>query len=460
MSAGPASLPDPYAPPLVEKAFAGAFAPPGSKSLTNRALLLAALAGGASRVRGPLVGADDAERMVVALRRLGARIEVHPDDAGDLAIEGVGGRWRTPKKGILLELNNAGTATRFLTAAALLGAPGTDGITIDGNARMRQRPIGELVDLLRTLGAECRYLLDEGYPPVNVEAVEDLGAVLGEVSVGVTLSSQFVSALLLIAPWLPGGLGVRFEGDVTSASYIEMTLGLLRRVGVETQGVAGVDEVVRVEPAAVPLRDLDIAIEPDASSATYFFAAAALFEGASYACPGVVESLQADARFPGLVAHMGADLAVGGGFVGVRGTGTLRGIEADLRDMPDAAMTLASVAAFAEGPTTMHGLRTLRVKETDRIEAMRNELAKVGVGVEVVERDGDTSVVIAPPEGGVDCGAGAPRVEFETYDDHRMAMSLALIGLRRPNTCVRDPGCVGKTYPGFWTDLQTLTKPA
>lgn len=461
-----ADLPDPLplAPVDLARPFDACLRPPGSKSLTNRALLLAALSAGRSVIRRPLLEADDAERMIAALRKLGATLT--PTPGGDVEIEGVNGRWMSGPGGVELNLNNAGTATRFLAAAALL-APGP--VTIDGNARMRERPIGELTEALEQLRARCEFTGRPGYPPVKIHpppGLEPGGPHGFTAQMGTTQSGQFISALLMIGPWLPGGITLRMTGAVTSASYVEMTLGLLTRLGATvkmSQNLA----VIRVSapPAhgnatARGLAGFEYAVEPDASGATYFWGAAAVVPGSGCNIPGLgTGSLQGDARFPDVLERMGAGLIRGMAIepsLQVRGPARLRGVDVDMVDMPDAAMTLAAVACFAEGTTVMRGLRTLRVKETDRIAAVRNELTKIGVRVECPV-DGDADVMsITPPAGGLDCSADCPRVEFDTYDDHRMAMSLAIIGLRRPNTFIRNPGCVAKTYPTFWKDWGAL----
>jgi 3-phosphoshikimate 1-carboxyvinyltransferase len=458
------ALPDPLLiPPLAGAESRGEFMvavrPPGSKSLTNRALLLAALADGQSTLAHALLEADDTERMIFALTQLGARIE--RQDESTLRIQGVGGRWR-PRCGgpaaapLTLDLNNAGTATRFLAAAALLSpAP----LTIDGNARMRERPIGQLIEPLRQLGASASYLAAPGHPPVTIVPPAGLGR--GQrLEIPTTLSSQFISALLLIAPWLPGGLTIIMQGEVTSASYIHMTLGLLAQLGASVKSSEDL-RVIRVgpSPGGPGLAWFTCDIEPDASSATYFWAAAALFPGSSCKVRGLGPgSLQPDARFPDLLARMGAAVIRDEDepSITVRGPLGLDPIMADLSMMPDAAMTLAAVACFATGRSILRGLRTLRVKETDRIAALERELTKIGVQVETSILGDRDALTISPPPGGIDASPAAPPVHFDTYDDHRMAMSLALIALKRPNTFIRNPRCVAKTYPGFWRDLAML----
>jgi len=422
---------------------------PGSKSLTNRALLLAALADGESVVQRALLDADDARVMIEALRALGVGVDEGED--GELRIRGCAGRFRG---GCSINLKNAGTATRFLTAAACLA----DGpVEIDGNARMRERPIGELVGMLRLLGVRLDELGAPGRVPLRVHPCRPEG---GTMRVPTTLSSQFVSALMMVAPWCTKGLSIEFDGPVTSPSYIEMTAGLMR----EACGVAvkGSVEKGRIAVPASVVRGFAYTVEPDASGATYFAAGAALIPGARVMLPGLTRrTLQADAGFFDVLERCGGLVArEAQGSIAAHG-GAVRAVEADLGQMPDTAMTLAAVACFAPGTTTIRGLRTLRVKETDRIAAIAAELGKLGVRVEVfayTDASGaaDEGVRITPPAGGIDLSAGVGPVEFETYDDHRMAMSLALIGLRRPNVWIRDPGCVAKTYPGFWADLSRL----
>jgi 3-phosphoshikimate 1-carboxyvinyltransferase len=441
-------------PPLAQSrggpaAFVARVRPPGSKSLTNRALLLAGLAEGNSTIRGALVGADDAERMVAGLRALGAGVDVRGDV---VEVRGVGGRWSAPEE-VRLGLGNAGTAVRFLASAAVLGR---GPVVIDGNARMRERPIGELVEALEQLGAQVEYLGKEGCPPLRVRGPEEMvrGA---RVELGETASSQYITGLLLIAPFWPGGLTLVIEGNITSRSYVSMTLGLLDTVGAR---VRTSDDLRVMRVSSEGLRGFDYTVEPDASGATYFWGAAAICPGSVCRVAGLeARSLQGDAGFAELLGRMGATVLREEGkepSLGVRGPAALEPVMADMSLMPDAAMTLAVVTCFARGRSIIRGLKTLRVKESDRIAALQNELAKVGVRVEVSVLGDPDAITIMPPAQGMDCGKACEVVEFETYDDHRMAMSLALIGLKRPNTWVRNPACVGKTYPGFWKDLAGL----
>jgi 3-phosphoshikimate 1-carboxyvinyltransferase len=461
----PDPLPLPGPPGRGAAPFDAAVTPPGSKSLTNRAILLAALAQGESVLRGALVDADDAMRMVEALRTLGAEVDVGTD--GTVKVRGVGGRWRprdVTAGRVLLNLNNAGTATRFLAAASLLSPIP---VVIDGNARMRQRPIGELGEILTRLGARVRYEGDApGCPPMEVTPPGGGAGVGGErtLEIATTQSSQFISALLLISPWITPGLTIKLTGEVTSASYVEMTVGLLERLGASVRS-AGDLRVMRVGPTegGTGIPAFTYEVEPDASGATYFWAAGAMMPNARCRVLGLDSgSLQGDTGFTDLLARMGATVTVRPGVLGLpasietRGPLELNGLMADMSDMPDAAMTLAVVASFAKGMSILRGLKTLRVKESDRIEAMRTELAKIGVKVESPVAGDAGAMTITPPRGGIDCSAGVPPVTFDTYDDHRIAMSLALVSLRRPNVFINHPQCVGKTYATYWRDFAKI----
>lgn len=437
----------------VQVPFKVEISPPGSKSLTNRALLLAALSNGEVTLDHCLIEAVDARVMIEALRQLGATITVENEKSGRLRVVGAGGKL---KGGQTLQLQNAGTATRFLAAVVCLAdAP----VVIDGNERMRQRPIGELAAMLRSLGITVEELGRPGFVPLRIHPCRPDGGVL---EVGITQSSQFISALMMLAPFTAKGIEFRFLSEPTSRSYIEMTETLMSRACTGyTPDYYLKDGGVRMPPKP-DLTMNDYRVEPDASGATYFFGAAAVIPGSRCLVQGMgLNSLQADAEFVMVMDSMGAhgkqccddDL--------VESRGALHGTLKDMSLMPDAAMTAAAVACFATGTTELRGLRTLRVKETDRLAAMQTELSKLGVRVEIesyTNKDGvkDELIRITPPTVGIDCSAAAPRVVFDTYDDHRMAMSLAIIGLRRPNVVIRDPACVAKTYPTFWNDWARL----
>ena len=418
---------------------------PGSKSLTNRALLIAALCDGKSLIKHALLDADDAKRMRAALNQLGVTTEYFPNTDA-LVIKGRNGQL---KGNVEINLNNAGTATRFLTAAACFAS---GPITIDGNERMRQRPIGELLRLLRAYEISIDELGDPGCPPIRINPTPDGTLTGGSLVVPTTLSSQYISALLMIAPWTEQGVALHLEGDITSPSYIEMTLRLLQTIGVDNIQYESDLRTMYVGPPAPPAFEYDV--EPDASGATYFQAAAAIVPGARVTNRGITfNALQSDARFPMLLQQMGADVTYNDAGVTVTGADAIAPIDADLSLMPDAAMTLAAVAAFATGPSTLRGLRTLRVKETDRIAALKNELEKIGARVDVFDDGDDEAITITPDPVTAN---GTDPVAFDTYDDHRMAMSMALIGLRRRGVLINDPACVGKTYPGFWDDFDAM----
>lgn len=456
-------LPDPLAIPTPPGPITTLFAPPGSKSLTNRVLPLVALGSGVAVIEHPLLDADDAQRMIEALRQLGVRVELPSirTKTNELRVHGVEGRWRQPHEGITLDLGNAGTATRFLAALACLGSPDVGPITIDGNARMRQRPVGELVDMLRVIGVCVDELGHGRCPPIRVHPVPDLTTLARELTIGTTASSQFVSAMMMLGVFLPNGLSVRFAQPPTSAAYLHMTIGLMRRLGASIEGDP--PEALQIKGWSGPgirgglPHDARYAVEPDASGATYFLALAAAIPNASVSCRGLVDSLQGDARFVDWLERMGAAVTrdASTNTITVRAGDTLRGIEADGSQMPDAAMTLASLAVLAEGPTTITGLKTLRVKETDRLAALRAELSKTGAAVEILrdEANDDESLRITPPAGGIARGSDAPPIAFDTYDDHRMAMACSIVGVVRDQCSINDPRCVAKTYPGYWNAL-------
>lgn len=411
---------------------------PGSKSLTNRALLLAALADGPSRVIRPLL-ADDTHRMLEALPLLG--IAVEHDTAGEVVtVHGKAGG--IPATSASLMLGNAGTAMRPLTATVCLGH-GT--YTLDGVARMRQRPIGELVEPLRQLGADIRYLGNEGYPPLEVRGK---GLVGGTIKMLPTQSSQFITALAIIAPYCRDGLTIQFDGPVTSQPYVAMTLGLMHRFGV-TAAVGDNFTSIAIKPGKYRAMDYDV--EPDASNATYFLAAAAAIPGSKCTIRGLGKgSLQGDVGFADVLAQMGAGLVFGSDFITIMSPPKgkkLRGIEVDLNHMPDAAMTLATLALLADGDTVIRNVDNWRVKETDRMEAMRVELTKLGAEVEV---DGPDIFITPPADGKITPAA------IDTYDDHRMAMSFAVVGLAKPGVTINEPRCVEKTFPDFFDYLKRL----
>ncbi|MHC4976524.1 MAG: 3-phosphoshikimate 1-carboxyvinyltransferase [Planctomycetota bacterium] len=441
-------MPDPLPLCPLPGPFFAEVCPPGSKSMTNRLLVLAALAGGESVIRRPLVDADDVRVMMRGLAQLGADVLLREDDDGTacVLVSGVGGQ---PLGNVKLSLENSGTSVRFLAA---LGALANGPVTIDGNARMRQRPVDELVTALRGLQVRVENLGEHGFPPIRVHGVEDVVFHGGRVTFDSPASSQFISALLMIGPWTEQGIDVTITGEVTSSSYIQMTVGLMKQLGADVEHV---HDFSRIHIKPVPIEPFEITVEPDASGATYFWGAAALSPDSVCRIPHVSPvSWQGDARFVNTLGAMGAIPEIMDDAILVeapRPDRPLRGVGVDCSNMPDAAMTLACCCVFAQGPSVLTGLRTLRDKECDRIEATKTELEKIGA---VVEASG-SGMRIVPPETWTDVP-----VEFDTYDDHRMAMALSLVGLRRPNVFIRNPSCVAKTYPGYWSDLARVYEAA
>jgi 3-phosphoshikimate 1-carboxyvinyltransferase len=484
------ALPAPQQPASAD-ATSFAIRPPGSKSLTNRALLLAALARGSTTLRHALVDADDARVMLRAITQLGATVASPAAESGPanaptaaadtITILGTGGAFR-PRGRLTLDLGNAGTATRFLAAAcALLLRPGGEAL-LDGDPRMRERPIGELVAALRNMTCELQnwkpnisYTQAEGYPPLLITGVPPADGPVA-IRFGRTMSSQFVSAALLLGPFIRGGVEVLFDDAITSEPYVDMTVRLLEHLGCRVSderrshspSIATLRILVRTGDRTLRMADdpggmsgFDLDIEPDASGATYFLAAAAMLPG----CEGFIaglrsdgSSLQGDAGFVRVIEACGGSWQQQPHGVLVRGAPRLQPFDLNFSGMPDTVMTAAVLAAFAH-PTqdnpaarsTLRGVETLRVKETDRVAALVTELARLHVTVTVETAPGGHEIMrITPPAGGIPSGSDAPPVTFETYRDHRMAMSMALASLRRPNVMINDPACVAKTYPNFW----------
>jgi 3-phosphoshikimate 1-carboxyvinyltransferase len=413
---------------------AGTVRMPGSKSISNRVLLLAALAQGETRVEG-LLDSEDTQVMLEALARLGVRIERGSPDP--VLVHGAGGPF--PVKSAELHLGNAGTAFRPLTAVlAFCGGE----YRLRGVPRMHERPIGDLVEALRRLGADIAYLGKEGFPPLLIRP----GAVRGGAArVRGSVSSQYLSALLMAAPLAGSATRIEVEGELISKPYVEITLNLMRRFGVEVKREGWSSFTV---PAARYSSPGEIRVEGDASSASYFLAAGAIGVG-----PVRVEgvgrsSIQGDVRFAEVLEKMGATVSMGEDWIEARGGGKLKAIDADLNHIPDAAMTAAVAALFAKGTSTLRNIGSWRVKETDRIAAMAKELRKLGA----VVQEGADSLRITPP-------AKLVPATLDTYDDHRMAMSLSLAALGGIRVRINDPGCVAKTFPEYFDALGTISAP-
>jgi 3-phosphoshikimate 1-carboxyvinyltransferase len=411
--------------------------PPGSKSETNRFLMLAALAAGRTRLESPL-RADDTDRFIIALRASGAEVA-----EGESWVEVVGLE-RLPG-GTSVMLGDGGTPTRFMIAIATLAQKP---ITIDGSSRMRERPVSEGIEMLRALGARIEYLEGEGRLPVRVGGGNMPCG--GELEVGRTASSQFISAVLLLAPRLEKGVDLHVRAEsLTSPSYVELTVHALQRWGVTVQVQRNeLGKITRITVPPAPLRATSLQVEVDASSAAYFLAAAAIVPDARVLIRGLPRlSKQPDVACLAALVSMGAAECSSAAGIGVEGTSTWRGIDIDASRWPDGALCLAAVASLAKGSTRIRGLETLKVKESDRVHVLAEQLVRTGCGIEST----DLSITIHP-----DHGRAAP-VLIDPHGDHRIAMSFAVLGLSRPGISIAHPTCVSKSYPAFWRDLHQLT---
>ena len=410
---------------------------PGSKSISNRVLLLAALADGVTEVYD-LLDSDDTRHMLAALRALGVGVE----DCGNhhWRIAGVGGAF--PVKRAELFLGNAGTAFRPLTAA--LAFCGGDYV-LKGVARMHERPIGDLVDALRQLGAQIDYLGKPGFPPLHVHPAVPAG---DRAQVRGTVSSQFLTGLLMALPLRQQATTVEVVGELISKPYIGITLAMQRRFGVEVAQDGWARFTVAAD--ARYRSPGEIYVEGDASSASYFLAAGAI-GGGPVRVEGVgADSVQGDVRFADALALMGAQIEMGPNWIEARApaNGRLKAIDLDCNAIPDAAMTLAVAALFADGVTTLRNIASWRVKETDRIAAMATELRKVGATVE----EGADFIRISAPE------RLTPNAVIDTYDDHRMAMCLSLVTLGGVPVRINDPACVNKTFPDYFKTFAGIAR--
>ena len=409
--------------------------PPGSKSITNRALICAALARGTSTLTGVL-DSDDTRVMLDSLSRLGFQVK---HDAGKKValIEGQGGA--IPNAIASLEIGNSGTSVRFLTA--MLGLAGGD-YRLDGVERMRQRPIGPLVEALKKFGTDIDAESPDQCPPVRIGKV---ASPADSIFVTGNISSQYLSGLLMAAPQLNDDLLIRIEGKLVSVPYVAITTSVMKSFGVSVAESSDEHDLPHsfLIPAAESYKACEYSIEPDASAASYFFAIPAIVGGSATVLGLNEQSLQGDVMFVKCLEQMGSDVKFSENSITVSGKAK-HGIDIDMADISDTVQTLASVALFAEGPTNIRNVAHNRVKETDRIGNLVIELRKLGVQVDE-RQDGLT---IHP-------GLMNPAT-FATYDDHRMAMSFALIGLGQEGIEIEDPGCVSKTYPAFFDDLETF----
>lgn len=407
---------------------------PGSKSVSNRALLLAALAKGTTRLTN-LLDSDDVRHMLNALQALGVHFTLSADRTV-CEVEGQGGALKA-EGALELFLGNAGTAMRPLAAALCLGS---NDIVLTGEPRMKERPIGHLVDALRQGGADVEYLEQEDYPPLRLKG----GFRGGEVAVDGSVSSQFLTALLMTAPLAENDTRIVIKGDLVSKPYIDITLNLMATFGVNVENEDY--RAFHIRGQQQYQAPGDYLVEGDASSASYFLAAAAI-KGGTVKVTGIGRnSMQGDIRFADVLEKMGASVEWGDDFIACT-RGDLNAIDLDMNHIPDAAMTIATAALFAKGTTVMRNIYNWRVKETDRLAAMAIELRKVGAEVE----EGHDFIRITPP-------AQVKFAEIGTYNDHRMAMCFSLVALSSTPVTILDPKCTAKTFPDYFEQLVRISQ--
>ncbi|OOF39677.1 3-phosphoshikimate 1-carboxyvinyltransferase [Rodentibacter rarus] len=410
---------------------------PGSKSLSNRALLLAALAKGTTKVTN-LLDSDDIHHMLNALKALGVNYQLS-EDKSICEIEGLGGAFNV-QNGLSLFLGNAGTAMRPLTAALCLKGTTEGEVILTGEPRMKERPIRHLVEALHQAGAEVRYLENEGYPPL---AIRNTGMKGGKVTIDGSISSQFLTALLMAAPLAENPMEIEIIGELVSKPYIDITLAMMKDFGIVVENLSY--QRFYIEGNQSYVSPGNYLVEGDASSASYFLAAGAIKGKVKVTGIGK-NSIQGDRLFAEVLEKMGAKITWGEDFIQAEKM-ELKGIDMDMNHIPDAAMTIATTALFAQGETTIRNIYNWRVKETDRLAAMATELRKVGAEVE----EGEDFIRIQP----------LPLDQFQhaeiaTYNDHRMAMCFALIALSDTAVTILDPQCTAKTFPTFFAEFEKI----
>ncbi|WP_162062674.1 3-phosphoshikimate 1-carboxyvinyltransferase [Vibrio taketomensis] len=407
---------------------------PGSKSVSNRALLLAALAQGTTRLTN-LLDSDDIRHMLNALTKLGVSYSLS-EDKTVCEVNGLGGAFHS-NQALELFLGNAGTAMRPLAAALCLGA---GEFVLTGEPRMKERPIGHLVDALRQAGANIEYLENEHYPPLKIVGSGLNG---GTVEIDGSISSQFLTAFLMSAPLAKDDVTIKIVGELVSKPYIDITLHIMAQFGVEVENRNYQEFAIKAGQQYVAPGDF--LVEGDASSASYFLAAAAI-KGGSIKVTGIGKnSIQGDVQFADALEKMGAQIEWGDDYV-ISRVGKLKAVDLDFNHIPDAAMTIATTALFAEGTTAIRNVYNWRVKETDRLAAMATELRKVGAEVE----EGHDYIIITPP-------AKLKHAAIDTYDDHRMAMCFSLVALSDTPVTINDPKCTSKTFPDYFDKLKSLS---
>lgn len=407
---------------------------PGSKSLSNRALLLAALAEGTSRITN-LLESDDTRHMLNALKHLGIDYTLS-EDKTECIVRGCGGTLKRKEKQELF-LGNAGTAMRPLCAVLCMGE---GSYVLTGEARMKERPIGHLVDALRQAGAKIDYIENDGYPPLCIEASGLKG---GEVSIDGEISSQFLTALLMASPLAKNGMHITIVGELVSKPYIDITLHIMKQFGVEVFNDDYKTFTIKEGQKYKAVEHL--MVEGDASSASYFLAAAAI-RGGTVKVTGIGKnSVQGDIAFVDVLEDMGAKVEWGDTYISVT-RDKLQAIDMDFNHIPDAAMTIATTALFVEGISTLRNIYNWRVKETDRLYAMATELRKVGAEVE----EGEDYLKITPPK-------QLKHAAIDTYDDHRIAMCFSLLALSDISVTINEPECTSKTFPAYFEVLESIS---
>ncbi|OCG12221.1 3-phosphoshikimate 1-carboxyvinyltransferase [Gilliamella sp. App6-5] len=416
------------------KKFSGTINLPGSKSVSNRALLLSALSKGNTRLTN-LLDSDDVRYMLDALAALGVKYQLSHDRT-ICDVQGVGGMLQFDHT-LELFLGNAGTAMRPLAAALCLGC---NNIVLTGEPRMKERPIGHLVDALRQGGANIDYLENEGYPPLHIQG----GFIGGNIQVDGSVSSQFLTALLMASPLAQNDTEITIIGDLVSKPYIDITIKMMAIFGVSVTNHNYQKFTVKANQCyQSPGHYL---VEGDASSASYFLAAAAI-KGGTVRVTGIgKKSLQGDTQFAHVLEKMGATVTWADDYIECS-HGELHGIDMDMNHIPDAAMTIATTALFAKGPTTIRNIYNWRVKETDRLYAMATELRKVGATID----EGKDYITILPP-------VKLTHAEIETYNDHRIAMCFSLVALSDTAVTILDPKCTMKTFPDYFEQFKRLSE--
>ena len=413
---------------------------PGSKSVSNRALLLAALATGTTRLTN-LLDSDDIRHMLNALTKLGVAFQLS-EDKTVCEVQGIGGAFDINASGVEtsleLFLGNAGTAMRPLAAALCLGK---GEFVLTGEPRMKERPIGHLVDALQQAGASIEYIENENYPPIKIIGT---GLKSGSVTIDGFISSQFLTAFLMSAPLADGDITIHIEGELVSKPYIDITLDIMAKFGVNV--INDNYQTFTIIAGQTYQSPGQFLVEGDASSASYFLAAAAI-KGGEIKVTGIGKnSIQGDIQFSNALEKMGAEIEWGEDYVLCR-KGQLNAIDMDFNHIPDAAMTIATAALFAKGTTSIRNVYNWRVKETDRLSAMATELRKVGAEVE----EGHDYITITPP-------TQLKHAAIDTYDDHRMAMCFSLVALSDTAVTINDPNCTSKTFPDYFTKFSELSQ--